>query len=105
MFTRRGRGRLLSAVAVVALACGVAAMPVSAVVAPRSAVAAPAVAPAKTDVNPSGLYVPVPQHRLMDTATGLGGSAPAPGHATTVNVLGTAGVPASGVTAVAIPSA
>jgi hypothetical protein len=101
---KMGKARLLGLGAAVALACGVVTIPDSAVAAPRAGVPVASAAATGTTApgSSSGLFVPLRPHRLMDTATGLGGSAPAPGHSTTLRVLGTAGVPASGVTAVMI---
>jgi len=49
-------------------------------------------------VNGDGGYVPVPPHRLLDTRAGVYPSGP--GGRIDLHVLGTAGIPASGVTSV-----
>lgn len=51
---------------------------------------------------PGGRYVAIAPNRIVDTRLGLGGTPLGPGTTSTIRVTGTAGVPSSGVSAVAI---
>ena len=69
-----------------------------------SATVAPAPAPAPADAAAAGRYAPLPPARILDTRDGTGGMAGPVGAGSTVEVAvtGRGGVPASGVSAVAL---
>ena len=81
------RERLLGAVGVLLLTAGSYAATGLA-----EATAAPAV-----PTRAAGTFVPLPPVRILDTRTGLGGTAPRQYGTTTVRILGVGNVPATGV--------